>query len=547
MSVRVEYGGVAVGARENFAPEASEQAPFALVPEIKESASATKKYGNPCELYTVILDGSVTPIEEGEDNEGIGWWSEQITGEDGMFETPIVLTMTAKENYSSNGITIGFDTLNDIYAESLKIEWYRGDEKLDDDVFMPNSSYYFCKKSVEFYNKIVITFYSLNMPYCRLRISSVEFGANITFTGAELLSVKLTQEMNPISVELPISTCDISLDDRRGTSILFEEAQPLKVYFNDTLKGHFFVRNAKQKSRNRWTIDAEDYISVLENSPFVGGIYADESAVMLVQRILEAAKVPYEIGSELQDTTVSGYIPYTNCREALLQVLFAAEWVCETKSSEKVKISALKQTDPKDIPLSRMMQGAEVSKGSRVTAVEVTAYSYTPSQDTLTAYEGDDVGEMYVTFSEPLHSLTITNGEIAESGTNYAVINATKGCKLYGKKYQVTTITKRKKNPLVLSSDAENVVSIKNATLISPKSLDNLVDLCYNYYVKIKQLDAKIIDRRVDLKSDTSAEVGDVIVAETGDGDVFEGVIERQSYSLEGGILVKDSKVKEWW
>ena len=64
-----------------------------------------------------------------------------------------------------------FDTNNNIFCNSLNIKWYQDDVLLKDDDendldidFTPNSAFYFCRKQVQYYNKVVITFNSLNMP-----------------------------------------------------------------------------------------------------------------------------------------------------------------------------------------------------------------------------------------------------------------------------------------------------------------------------------------------------------------------------------------------
>ena len=139
-----------------------------------------------------------------------------------------------------------------------------------------------------------------------------------------------------------------------------------------------------------------------------------------------------------------------------------------------------------------------------------------------------------------MHDLTITNGNIVESGVNYAIINANSGCTLTGKKYEHTKVIHRKDNPLVLSTDIENVVAIEDATLISYNNIDKILLLCYNYIVNTEKISMKIIDG----KTNINTKVGDLISYETEYLGNKTGRIIRQSFSLVGGMLVKDSVVR---
>ena len=76
----------------------------------------------------------------------------------------------------------------------------KDDDENDLDIdFTPNSAFYFCRQFVEYYNKVVITFNSLNLPYNRLKLRSIDYGYGTYFYGDELRNVKLIQEIDPIS------------------------------------------------------------------------------------------------------------------------------------------------------------------------------------------------------------------------------------------------------------------------------------------------------------------------------------------------------------
>jgi hypothetical protein len=270
---------------------------------------------------------------------------------------------------------------------------------------------------------------------------------------------------------------------------------------------------------------------------------------------------------------VSGYIPYTNCREALMQVCFATQTVADTSNSDVVNIYALSHDVSQLIDKSRIMQGQRIEDFTRVTSVQLTAHAFVEVSETITAYDASKSGYgdgIFVSFTEPLHDLYIDNGEIIESGVNYAVINASNdSCILNGQKYKHLKTIKTKNNPRVLSTDIENVVSIYDATLVSANNVDDVLDSCYNYIATTEQAKMKIVDgkHREKPKSSkygeskygealygvssvdvivphTPTSVGDLIEYETALSTVKKGRIIRQSFSLGGGILIKDSVVR---
>ncbi len=542
MSIRIEYGGVAVGAKQDFLASAPAKESFVDLRDLNKTGAQIKNYGNPCEPYTVPLDGGTIPLPSEHNGDNIGWWSNQTSNNSGTFDPPLVLTLTATDYYTSNGITVVFDTFNNIYPTYMKAEWYRDNELLSETEYYPDKPRYFCANRVESYNKVIFSIQEINMPNTRLRLRDIEYGANMIFTGADLKNAKMLQQISPISLELPINTLDVDIYGKQANNLAFEEKQPMSVYFNEKLQGTMFVQSAKQSAPNQWRITAEDYLGVLEDTPFSGGIYKYKLAFDIIEEIFTVAKVPYLIDEEMQEYWVSGYIPYTNCRAALMQVLFAIGAVADTSASAVVKIFEIGTESSQSIPLTRIMQGQTVSNDTRITAVELTAHEYIQTQEIVTAYTGGTENGMFITFSEPLYDLTIINGEILNSGTNFATINASDNCVLQGKRYAHTTITKRKQNPSALATDIEKVVSVKNATLISTNNLDKILDLCYNYYSKTRKVAVKIAERT---GKDASTSVGNILTVDTPLGSSIKGVIESQSFKLVGGLLIKDTIIRE--
>lgn len=567
----IKYGDVAIGARDDFSPSSPDKAPFTNFDNFKQKIDFPK-YTNPCELYSTSLDGGSLLLDE--DAENIGWWSEQITGEDFEFATPIIMTAKADNFYSSIGITLVFDVDNNIYANEISIQWYRGDELLSEKQFRPDSPRFFCENRIDYYDKIVITFFSLNMPFNRLRLHNIEYGYGVEFSGDELQSVRVIQETSPISDDLPISPLDFELKSDRGVEFSFQDRQAVETYFNGELRAKTFITDFKRKSKNHWSISTEDYIGLMETAPFKGGIYEDKLAIDLLKDVFETAKVPYTIQEgAFDENVVSGYIPFTNCREALMQIAFAIGGTVTTSNREDVYVYALSDELSQTIPLGRIMQGQNFDNETKMTAFELTAHQYRKIEDSIVLYEEEKSGvgdNIFVKFSQPIHEISIINGEIIGEnyGANYAVINAREGCVLSGKKYEHNQLIKRKTNPLVIITDSDNVISIKDATLVSANNIDNLLERCYNYYIKSQKVNLKIVEARhisyggvikygqkkygsfkygemiKNVSYDTTTNVGDLIDVETEYLGSVRGRIIKQSYNLNGNNIIKDTVMR---
>lgn len=582
--VAIRYGDVAPEAKENFVPTASESQ-FDTLAQLQRYNLNFPNYANPCELYQTVLDGTATAFPSVPEQANLGLWSERITNDNGLFvdengnEEPITLTLTSEGQYSSQGLTFTFDTYNQIYPTHINIKWFRYAEGTMTELspnggvdFYPDNAFYFCRKKVENYNKVVITFYSLNMPKNRLKLRVIDYGYGTFFYGDELRGVKLIQEIDPISTQISINTADFTLDSKSDMEYSFQVKQPLSVYFNGELKATTFVKKSTRKAKRLWSIQSEDYIGLMDSIPYYGGIYTNKSAVELLTDIFTVAKVPYSIDDVFANAVVTGYIPFTTCRDALMQVAFAIQAVVDTSNSEVVKVFALEEDVKQTIPLNRIMQGQNFADEETVTGVEVAVHSYKPISETTDVYDATESGtgeNVFVKFSEPLHDLSITNGEIVSSGTNYAVINANAGCILQGQQYEHTTQTRRKNNPVVLASEVEKIIVVDKATLVSQYNIDNVLNKCYNWLIKTNQTNLKIVEgKHVQygdyvkygekkygtvkygeknpniVTYDKGVNVGENINAETEYLGVVGGRLIKQSFNLNGNIIIKEAVLK---
>ena len=599
--VSIEYGDFALGAKEAFVYASDDAAEFVDLTELNSYSLDVPNYGNPCEEFSVLLDGAAIPLTDDPDDEAMGFWSDRVADEDGEFtddgaDDPVVLTAEADSRFTCQGFTFTFETLNGIYPSAINIKWYRGATQLAAEDYSPDSAVFFAAHHadnavtpVESFDKVVFTFGGMILRHNRLKIQAIDFGQGTVFGADELQNVSISQAVNPISTEIAINTADFTLCSKNDRVYQFQPRQPLLIRYNDNVILKTFIRSAERKAERVWSVKSEDYISILSETPFKGGIYDAKNVPTLYAEIFTAAGVSYNstgddgVPTLFSGETVRGWIPYTDCRTALMLLAFATRAVIDTSGGEIVRVYRLGETTDLHIGQDRVMRGQRVDNARTVTALELTKHAYKPAIDEVDAFKADGVAapssfplsDLLVKFNEPLHTLEIVHGSKIAEGDNYAVITASDNqCVLTGEKYRHEHYIVREDNAVVLAADAENVVKIENATLVSEDNAAAVLSHIAPYIFGTDSVKAKIVDNKhvsggdyvvygnaeqggakygavkygdktpVVVTYDTPVEVGQLVSIATPYLGNKVGRVTKLTYNLNGGIVVKDAVIE---
>lgn len=478
MSVKVVYEDIAVGSAAAASVAAS------------EAMSISK----PSLLPFGALEGPIATTEQNQwvlnstrkvkpASEPVGFWATQRSGDDCTFTTPPTITITLDGQFTSLGIYFKFDGVTGDYCSDLNLTWYNGDTQLAAQQFFPDSGNYFCEKTVELYNKLVIQFNKTNLPDRPIKVALILFGRIREFERQELRSVEATEELNIISDDLAINTLDFTLDSMADIDFIFQEKQPVYAYNGKTKIGTFYIDDSTRVSQNVYDVSCIDALGILDEDPFAAVVYTNANAKTVLESIL-GGHFELELSSELQSEKLTGYIPDCSCREALQQVAFALRAVVDTSGTGNVKVWRLPESDPAEIPLDRLYTGGEVSTTAVVTEVRVTAHTYS------TSGSGSD---------------TIEVG---------------------GKTYYHTTAVTTKTNPNVTSSTKPNVVEVKDATLVNSANVADVTQHVFDYYMRRQTHGVKIImDKEMP---------GDYVTTTTPWEDQITGTITTMTIKLSG-------------
>jgi hypothetical protein len=331
---------------------------------------------------------------------------------------------------------------------------------------------------------------------------------------------------------------------------VFQEKQPIVAYFNEELKGSFFIKKATQKSKSAYNVICEDYVGILENEIFSGDYYSYVDAGIVIRRICSKANVPVIIPADIEKKVLKGYLPRTTCRKALQQVLFALQAYADTTNSNVLNIKYLpakKQT----IPRNRVMQGINILESEKISEVQIAMHSYVKLDDEVVLYDAKESGageKIEIIFNEPYHRLSVEYGNFVEWSANHAIINASERTRLKGRKFLHSIVIKSKKNEFFPAGAKKNVLRIENATLVNADNVDIILDKCYTYFVKNKSASARIVEGKHESDNgyvyDSTVSLGDELTVQTPFMGDFVGTLESQSFIMNGGILVKDCVIK---
>ena len=482
MSVRIVYKDFAIGADENAVMSATGQA--------EASVLALLPFGDENRTPYTTLEQNMWALDGKRvfyDGAGFAFWSKDLSGADCTFTTPPEIVATLGKQYTSKGIFLDFGTLN--YCSEIEIEWLRNGTTLQTTTFYPDATEYFCDELIEDYDEVRLRLVKTKHPRQRARLNGLYFGISRSYGREILRKVRITQEINLISKEMPANVLDWNLYSVDSVEFMFQAKQPVEVYDNDKLLGVFYIKSSNRKSKKLYEISCTDAIGVLDERPFPDSVYNGKNAYDLAIEICGDFAV--EMDEALKTKTVSGILKGKSCRQALQQLCFAIGAVADTSGMEGIKIFEPKFAEPSEIPMDRMRVGNRLSKRDIATEINLTSHSYS------------------------------TSGEGSAIDIN-------------GVMYYDTPIEYTLQNPNVRGEDKKNVISVKDATLVSSANVAEIANRMLQFYQRRNTLKGKfrVVDERV----------GDYVTAPTNWGEWITGNYVRGSITLSG-IVVADAEI----
>lgn len=485
MSVKIVYEDIAAGADEDAAVTTDSAQVFSnpdLLPLEGEIPAVVSLEPN-----SWLLDGSREIL----DGQPIRFWSSAMSGVDGVFETPPEISIDFDARYTSPGLYLHFDAATEEYCSSVTIQWRRGPSLLAEENFYPTGVDYYCGKIVEAYDHITIRFNATSLPYRYAKLSYIVFGISRIFLRDELRDVRITAEASITSTEIAVNTLSFTLDSEEDIEYMFQFKQPVSAYDGGTLIGVFYIDDSTRRAKGLYDVSCIDAIGVLDEDTFPAGMYSGYPARSLLEEII-GGHFDLELDASFAGAGITGYLPEGTRRQCLQQVAFSLGAIVDTSGTDAIRIYRDRENAPGRFPDTRVYTGGTVDTSSIVTAVRVTSHSYSTSGD------GNDTVEI--------------------DGTTW---------------YHTTDVAEIT-NPKTTASDKQNVVEVRDATLVNSGNVWAVARHLYDYYAKRTRQNVRIIM--------DGERPGDRIAVPTPWGTYVNGFLTRMDIVLSG-IAAADCEI----
>lgn len=537
----VEYNLYDTTALEDGEPSSGSNATFADIGLLKENQSV--------DIYATLehnfflLDGSRVEFPDVPDD--LAYFSAGQSGETGEFSQGQSITVQFTENHTSIGVTLHF---LEEYPLELKIEWYDlAAAKKEEETFYPDDIDYFCKKQVEEYGKIVITFVK-TLPRHNVKLQYIEYGTTLIWGADAITSGKLTNDTDPISDKIKTDKLTFEFVDKdeefnignaSGLHKTFQKRQKMFPYeIVNGVKmplGAFFL-DSNSTTKNVSKLSAIDFKGMLSNTDFKDGqIYEGIKAGVIIDAIMETAGIDdYAVDDETYNTLLYGTLKTQTCQKALREVLFACGSVVNTAMRNNLEIHKANRLISAKIERSRKFS-TTLQTDHYVSDVNVKYTTWTLSDEVTQITKGTyGVGLHTIQLSNPAANMTTNIGTIIKQSPYYVELQIDTDARaevvISGQKYIG--------EELAVLSSIENIKSGEvrstktyTGTLLDYEAAQRVADSILDYY----QLQQIIQTRHIS----QGEKAGDWIEVENtlvGRGN-FVACIESLSTDLTGGFL----------
>lgn len=353
--------------------------------------------------------------------------SESVSNADKEFNTPIVIIREFDNLHSCSGIQITFDMAAGDYCNHMLTEWFKEGVKIAEKESYTNNAKYYLNYPVELYDKVQITFYSMNKANRYLKIVSIDDGRIMELGRESLSDINLVEEIDLQNAQIPINTLNFSIVT--SDKILFQKMQTVNIFYDNDFLGKFYVMSSKRDNSCKYSVECESIIGLLEQSR-AKSLYTgvsktskpvDKPLNEVVEHIMSDSNIQYEIDDSLSEKTVKGYLQRGTKREALLQVSMVCDFRADDTRSDKIRLLPNDYGDVYNIPQERIIYPISVLSEDYVTEVQTNYYYFRTSSDYDTHWEL--IKNPLVPFGTPANHVDISDCMLITGDNVYNILD----------------------------------------------------------------------------------------------------------------------------
>ena len=215
------------------------------------------------ELNRWALDGN-TVIVPSSGTMYNGFISSHMSNAEGKFTTPAVLTRAFSNPHTFPGITLTFDTRYQEWPDTVTVDFYLNGAVLESLTLPVEGTELVINTKVASCDKIVLTMGN-TLPYRRPRLQQVLYGVQKKFGNDDIVSIKESHDVDPLSRRLPQETMQFVLldyehnydpDNPKGIYAYLDKKSPISLRYGymlptgkvEWLKADKYVLNSKPKA-----------------------------------------------------------------------------------------------------------------------------------------------------------------------------------------------------------------------------------------------------------------------------------------------------------
>lgn len=438
------------------------------------------------------LDGSfVFPDDTGENNGELGFVSDNLCNENGIFELEPTLIFTFGGPHSSMGITLTFDVLNDEYATEFIINAY---DSLNNLIL---SKHVVDNESVQIaplgqfyqYKKIEVIIKKWSKPYRRCRVVEVDFGIVKVYTDNNLIKMDLVDEMDIITKTLPSAEFKFTVDNaNRDFNILnpdgfhkfLQQRQnvvpEIGVLAGTTIEyiqlGNFYLMEwTSDEGSLTATFTARNIIDLISSYDYEN--LTAKSSYNLYQMAVDIFSIcgitNYEVDIALQSIQTKALVKKTNCRNVLQMIAVAGMCNVYVTRDDRLILKQLSFGNPVDtIDMDNMYKEPQIQLDKIVKSVEVAYYSDINTKQ-LTTINNTDKGEALKVDN------TLINTEGHANNVGNWILNQ--------RNYRAIYTANWRGNP---AHELSDIVTIEDSYNQNNKTIITKIELTYQGYLEGK-------------------------------------------------------------
>lgn len=542
---------------------------FGNLDDLENDRTVTKPYAT-YEPDFWLLDGGYKFVPSS--NAHGGWVSTDMSAGTGGFDYSAPkpdIQIDFDDTHSTDGLTLYFSEYSGDYADSIRVIFYNAALSIiQDDTYTPSATSFATGQAVANFKRIVIVINSSSRAQRYARLSRIDFDTLTRFTGSEIKAARVVEQINPLSVELPINTLELQLFSSDGDFSIVEPAgfyanlqykEPLDVHEiidSETVYiGRFYLDRWESISEDEATFEASDAIGLLDKPTFIGGLYNSPNidSDVLIADIMEAAGVDYSLDASLEGITVIGFIDlYASCRDALQQVCFYIGAYATCSRSNIVNILPVELASDLtayDHTLTSAEKGisSPLSLRPLVTGVELHKFDFVsddfPTGEILfsgTLGTGDH--QIILGQGSKMPSSLVLGGTASYTITlnrcTYVDVNVTSGGTVILTQNEGITILDTIEGVYNLSLPAgtpENVLTIRDVLIVADASglggLDtaDIAQRIYDYYQQRYLQKTRLFGSLI--------APGDSVLVDVQSSRQMAGIVERMETDLAGGYI----------